>query len=251
MAHEMYTGLIAGFIDVVRGKPIENLSAFKLDSLPEFVSVVKEMEMLSYSYVDALSQMVDQSISELKVVEPDGLNKNLCKQVFVIASAKRALLETGYEEGVDARPSSKKLGISEEPEQVTLMSISIDVVALSFSGVEATPFAAKDEGLNGLDGLYDDLPGSSSVPQGEAAVDEGALYEEGIVVAMTLKGLFFRMNLVNLLMGREPSFRVFSFLYAYACLYLTSFAYHVCYFLVLKLYETCLAFVEGSYVQPL
>ncbi|MFS7939102.1 hypothetical protein Hanom_Chr05g00447781 [Helianthus anomalus] len=211
MAHEMYTGLIAGFSAVVRGKPIENLSAFKLDSLPEFVSVVKEMEMLSYPYVDALSQMVDQSISELKVVEPE------------------ALFNTSDEEVVDARPSSKKLGISEEPEQVTSMSIPIDVVALSFARVEATPFAAKDEDLDGLDGLYDDLPGSSSVPQGEAAVDEGVggsssvLYEEGIVVAMTLKGLFFCMNLVNFLMGRKPPFQVFSFLYAYACVFFLCF----------------------------
>ncbi|KAF5806733.1 hypothetical protein HanRHA438_Chr05g0234061 [Helianthus annuus] len=161
MAHEMYIGLIAGFSAVARGKAIENLTSFKPDSLPEFVSVMKEMEMLSYPYVDAFSQMVDQPISELKVVEPKGLNKNLCKQEFVVASAKRTLFETSDEEGVNARPSPKKLGISEEPRQVTSMSIPIDVAPLSFARVEATPIAAKDEG--GEADVDEGVGGSSSV----------------------------------------------------------------------------------------
>ncbi|KAJ0570953.1 hypothetical protein HanHA300_Chr05g0184021 [Helianthus annuus] len=210
---------------------------------------MKEMEMLSYPYVDALSQMVDQPISELKVIEPEGLNKNLCKQVFAFASAKRALFETSDEEGVGARPSSKKLGISEEPEQVTSMSIPIDVSPLSFARVEGTPLAAKDEGLDSLDGLYDDLPGSSSVPQGEAVVDEGvggstsALYKEGIVVVMPLKGLFFCMNLVNFIMGWEPPFQVFSFLYAYACVFFLCLCAvkYFCYFGIWELYFTSFA----------
>ncbi|MFS7970607.1 hypothetical protein Hanom_Chr09g00822901 [Helianthus anomalus] len=48
MAHGRHTSLIAGVDVASRGEAIEKLSAFKQDSLPDFVDVVKKMEALSY-----------------------------------------------------------------------------------------------------------------------------------------------------------------------------------------------------------
>ncbi|KAJ0878763.1 hypothetical protein HanRHA438_Chr10g0443441 [Helianthus annuus] len=91
--------------------------------------------------------MVDHPISELEVMEPQGLNKNLCEQVFVVASTKRALFETNDEEVGDVGPSSKKPKISEEPEKVSSMSIPIDVAPLSSVRVETTPLSTKTKAL--------------------------------------------------------------------------------------------------------
>ncbi|MFS7989103.1 hypothetical protein Hanom_Chr11g01042781 [Helianthus anomalus] len=157
------------------GNANKSLPAFKPDSLPEIISVVKEMEMISYPYADALSRMVEQRVFELKGIESEGLNKEIYKQVFAIASTKRTLFEISDEEGDDVRPSSKKLKMSKEAEQVTSMSILIDVAQLSFVRVESAPLAAEDEDLEGLDGLYDGLPEASLVPPSRVAVNEGVM----------------------------------------------------------------------------
>ncbi|MFS7919055.1 hypothetical protein Hanom_Chr03g00208411 [Helianthus anomalus] len=93
-------------------------------------------------------------------------------RVLVTSPSKRALFETGDEEGGDAGPSSIKLKISDELEKVSSMSIPIDVTLLSFANVETTPLVVEDEGSDGLDDLYDALPGSSTVPRCEVVVDE-------------------------------------------------------------------------------
>ncbi|KAJ0813513.1 hypothetical protein HanPSC8_Chr17g0774251 [Helianthus annuus] len=86
-----------------------SLAAFKPESLPNFVSAVKKMEVLSYPYMEALSQMVNCLIAELEALELEGMNRELCTQLLSAPSVKRALFETCDEEGGDAAPSSKKL----------------------------------------------------------------------------------------------------------------------------------------------
>ncbi|MFS7986564.1 hypothetical protein Hanom_Chr11g01011801 [Helianthus anomalus] len=109
----------------VEGEAIKKLHAFKPD-LPDFVSAVKKMEVLSYPYVEALSQMVDCPKADLEALESEGLNKELCEQLLSIASIKRAFFETSDEEGGDASPFIKKLKVTPEPESVSSMSIPID-----------------------------------------------------------------------------------------------------------------------------
>ncbi|MFS7993322.1 hypothetical protein Hanom_Chr12g01092671 [Helianthus anomalus] len=109
MAHGRHIGLIVGIDAASRGKAIEKLPAFKPDSLPDFVDVVKKMEALSYPYVEAFSRMVDCPIAKLEALEQVGLNKELCEQLLSVASVKRALFGASYEEGDDVGPSSKRL----------------------------------------------------------------------------------------------------------------------------------------------
>ncbi|MFS7977705.1 hypothetical protein Hanom_Chr10g00907181 [Helianthus anomalus] len=159
MAHGRHTDLFAGFDATSHGEVVEKLPAFKPDSLPDFVHAVKKMEGFSYPYVEALSEMVDCPIAELEALEPKGLNKELCAHLLSVSSVKRALFETNDEEGEDAGPSSKKLKVILEPEPVSSMSIPIDAPPLSFARGESAPLVpGDDEGLDYLDGLYDDLP---------------------------------------------------------------------------------------------
>ncbi|KAJ0699640.1 hypothetical protein HanOQP8_Chr10g0358191 [Helianthus annuus] len=147
MAHGRHTGSIVGFNAASKGEAIETLAPFKLDSLTEFIGVVKEMEVMSFLFVDALSRMVDHPILELEAMEPQGLNKNLYEQVFVVSSTKWALFETNDEEVGYVGTSSKKPKISEEPEKVSSMSIPIDVTPLSSVSVETTPLSTKTKAL--------------------------------------------------------------------------------------------------------
>ncbi|KAF5805567.1 hypothetical protein HanXRQr2_Chr05g0210861 [Helianthus annuus] len=116
MAHGRHTGLVAGVDAASRGEAVEKLPAYKPDSLPDFVDAVKTMEVLSYPYLEALSQIIDCPIVELKALELEGLNKELCEQLLSVASIKRALFETSDEEGGDASPSSKRLKVTPKPE---------------------------------------------------------------------------------------------------------------------------------------
>ncbi|MFS7993320.1 hypothetical protein Hanom_Chr12g01092651 [Helianthus anomalus] len=109
MAHGRHTRLIVGIDAASRGKAIEKLPAFKPDSLPDFVDVVKKMEALSYPYVEALSRMVGCPIAKLEALEQVGLNKELCEHLLSVASVKRALFGASDEEGDDVGPSSKRL----------------------------------------------------------------------------------------------------------------------------------------------
>ncbi|MFS8033682.1 hypothetical protein Hanom_Chr17g01572421 [Helianthus anomalus] len=107
MAHGRHTGLIVGVDAASRGEAIEKLPAFKPDSLPDFVSVVKKRGVLSYPYVEALSQMVDRPVAELGALELEGLNKEF------------------DEEGGDVGPSTKKLKVTEDPKPVSSKSIPL------------------------------------------------------------------------------------------------------------------------------
>ncbi|MFS7920051.1 hypothetical protein Hanom_Chr03g00219731 [Helianthus anomalus] len=172
MAHGRHMGLIAGIDATSRGEAMENLHAFKPDSLPDFVSIVKKMEVLSYPYVEALTQMVDRSNPELGALERECLNKELCEQLLVVASVKRTLFEPNSEEGGDVGPLLKKLKMGEEPELVTSMSIPIDAPPLPFVRGEPAPPTIEDEGLGDLDGLYGGFHGSSAGPQDKVVTDE-------------------------------------------------------------------------------
>ncbi|MFS7961306.1 hypothetical protein Hanom_Chr08g00713441 [Helianthus anomalus] len=72
------------------------------------------MEVMSYPYVEAFSQIVNRHVPELGALESEGLNKEF------------------DEESGDASPSTKKLKITEEPELISSMSIPIDAPSLSF-----------------------------------------------------------------------------------------------------------------------
>ncbi|MFS7947015.1 hypothetical protein Hanom_Chr06g00543051 [Helianthus anomalus] len=100
---------------------------------PIFVPQWK-MEVLSYPYVEALSQMVDCPIIELEALEPEGLNNELCEYLLSLASIKRAFFETSDEEGGDVGPSTKKLKVTEEPALVSSMSIPIDTPTVFCEG---------------------------------------------------------------------------------------------------------------------
>ncbi|KAJ0605241.1 hypothetical protein HanHA300_Chr02g0060781 [Helianthus annuus] len=158
MAHGRDVGLLAGFDVASKWEAIEKLPAFKPNSLPDFVAAVKEMEALSYPYIEALSRMVDRPVAELEALEAEGLNKELCEQLLAVASVKRALFETSDEEDNDAGPSSKKLKVFPDPELVSAMSITIDAPHLSFVRVESAFVATGDDEEDNLDGLYDNLP---------------------------------------------------------------------------------------------
>ncbi|MFS7913828.1 hypothetical protein Hanom_Chr02g00146311 [Helianthus anomalus] len=115
-----------GLMLLQKGEPIEKLPAFKPNSLLDFVAAVKDMEALSYPYIEALSRMVDRPMAELKALETAGLNKELCEQLLMVASVKRALFGTGDEEDDEACHSSNKLRVCPDPEPFSAMYIPID-----------------------------------------------------------------------------------------------------------------------------
>ncbi|KAJ0435845.1 hypothetical protein HanIR_Chr17g0897891 [Helianthus annuus] len=162
VAHGRHTTLIAGLMRLLEGS-YQEPSCFQAG--------------LSARVCKCRERDGDVVLPQCRCLVPDG-------GVFAIASTKRALFETSGEEGDDVGLSSKKIKTSEEPEQVTSMSIPIDVALLSVARVESAPLATKDE-----DRLCDGLPKSSLVPQGEEAADEGVkAFCKGIVVIVPFKG---------------------------------------------------------------
>ncbi|MFS7889926.1 hypothetical protein Hanom_Chr00s000005g01612701 [Helianthus anomalus] len=128
MAYGRHTRLVAGIDAASKGEAIENLPSCKPNSLPDFVPAVKEIEALSYPYIEAFSRVVYRPVAEFEALDPAGLNKELCDQLRSVASVKRALFKTSDNVGT----SSKKL-------------------KMAF-------VASDDDDGDDLDGLYENLP---------------------------------------------------------------------------------------------
>ncbi|KAJ0462628.1 hypothetical protein HanRHA438_Chr16g0788471 [Helianthus annuus] len=117
LAHGRHQGLVAGYKACKAGEPQDKSLIFQPQALKVFQDCVRDMEHMTWPFVDEVSECFDKPLSVLQGLKPRGLNEVVCKKVLESLSKKRSC-SGDSEETMSAGCEASKEGSLEASEAI-------------------------------------------------------------------------------------------------------------------------------------